>query len=288
MVVQLVHFGEKLLLDYNTFVSIKTMPPENQETNYPAPKKSLRIPIPRGMAVITILLAIALVVSVIIWKPWQANIKASDRTISVTGTATVTATPDQYVFSPSYDFSNGVQQTALSELTSKSTDLVAKLKALGVADSSIKTDSSGYNNGSYYLPVQDNSGTFTYTLDLTITINNASLAQKVQDYLVTTNPTGNVSPSVDFSSAKKIIVQNQARNAAEKNARTQADQSATNLGFKVDKVKSVVDGSLDAYSTRPLYASGVSSGANSATPQLTVQPGQNDLSYSVGVVYYIH
>ena len=264
------------------------MQPTNQETNYQAPKKSLRIPIPSVLAIITILLAIALIVGIVIWKPWESNIKASDRTISVTGTATVTATPDQYVFDPSYDFTSPTQQTALSELSSKSADLVAKLKALGVPDSGIKTNSSGYNDGTYYLPVQSNGTTYTYTLDLTITINNASLAQKVQDYLVTTSPTGDVSPTVDFSPAKKITVQNEARNAAEKNARTQADQSAANLGFKVDQVKSVVDGSLDTYRPGPLYASGVNSGVQSTTPQLTIQPGQNDLNYSVSVVYYIH
>ena len=261
------------------------MPPPDQ-TSLPQPSQGSPRAL-RGLWVVAILLALAIVVIIIIWKPWEPTVKASDRTISVTGTATVTATPDQYVFSPSYDLTSTDQQTANSDLASKSTDIVTKLKALGVSATDIKTNSNGYSNNSYYLPVQKKAGTFTYTLDVTITINDAGLAQKVQDYLVTTNPTGDISPNVDFSPAKKTTVQNNARDKAEKDAHAKADQSAANLGFKVDRVKSVQDGSLDTGYPRAFNDS-ISAGAQAATPQLTVQPGQNDLSYSVSVVYYIH
>jgi len=262
------------------------MPPQDQPA-FPQPSK--RSPkLPGGLWVITILLVLVVVAIIVVWKPWQPNIKASDRTISVTGTATITATPDQYVFSPSYDLTSPSQQTALSDLAAKSTELVTKLKALGVPGTGIKTNSSGYNDNTSNLPVQSQAGTFTYTLDLTVTTNNASLAQKVQDYLVTTSPTGDISPNVDFSPAKKVTVQDNARNQAEKDARAKANQSAANLDFKVDRVKSVTDGSLDTGYPR-LLDSGVSTGAQqAATPQLSVHPGQNDLNYSVSVVYYIH
>src|SRR6266404_5558206 len=93
---------------------------------------------------ISLVLLVALVAAIVLWKPWQANIKASDRTVSVTGTATVKAEPDEYVFSPSYTFTNVDKQTALGEITAKSNDMIAKLKALGVADSQIKNNSTNY------------------------------------------------------------------------------------------------------------------------------------------------
>jgi uncharacterized protein YggE len=262
------------------------MPPQDQHSPPQLHKSTFRVPTSPWVA--TLILVLAIVVIIVIWKPWQPNIKSTDRTISVTGTATITTTPDQYVFSPSYDLTSPDKQTALSNLANKSSDIVNKLKALGVLNTDIKTNSSGYSN-SYYLPVQNKGGSYIYTLDLTITINNARLAQKVQDYLLTTSPTGDISPSVDFSNAKKITVQNEARNLAEKDARSKADQSAANLGFKVDRVKSVIDGSLDTSYPRPMVYGGISAGSQqAATPQLSVQPGQNDLNYSVSVVYYIH
>lgn len=222
---------------------------------------------------------------VFMWKPWEPNIKASERTISVTGSATISATPDEYVFSPTYRFTGATKQAALDELTAKSDDIVKQLKSLGVPSKGIKTNSNGYND--YYYSTSN--GKTTYTLSLTVTVDGAKLAQKVQDHLLTTGPTGTVSPRASFSKAKEQQLENQARNKAEEDARTQADQSAKNLGFKVDTVKSVKDGNLGG--VRPYYGSllqGAAARNESSTPQLDVQPGQNDLSYSVKVVYYIH
>lgn len=231
-------------------------------------------------------LILIVVVMLIVWQPWQPSVKATDRTISVTGTATITAVPDQYIFSPSYTFTNSNKQTALDALTTKSSTIVAKLKQLGVADKDIKTNANGFDNYGYYIPVYQ--GNDTYTLTITVTVQNVSLAQKVQDYLVTTTPSGTITPDVSFSIPKQQALEQQARNVAEQNARSQADQSARNLGFSVAAVKSVVDGSL--YAGGPIMYDGLSAGTNlssSAKSSLAVEPGQNDLSYSVQVIYYI-
>lgn len=260
-----------------------------QDQPLPPPQATKRrISLPGGLLIPVALLVIAIAVMLVMWKPWQPNIKASDRTVSVTGDATLTATPDEYVFSPSYDFTNADKQAALGNLTKKSDAVIAQLKSLGVADSDIKSNSSGYNNGAYYLPVANNGGTYTYTLDLTVTIHTSATAQKVQDYLVTTGPTGDVSPTADFSTAKQQALQGQARDKAEQDARAKADQSAKNLGFKVDQVKSVTDGSLDNGMSPQILNGATDATAQGATPKLSVQPGQNDFTYSVSVVYYIH
>jgi uncharacterized protein YggE len=273
------------------------MQPENQTplnpsvTSSPAPQpqKRRQITLPNLWQLITLILIVVVIVMLFMWRPWQPNIKASERTISVTGDATVSATPDQYEFSPDYRFVATDKQTALNQLTAKSSDIVSHLKSLGVADKDIKTDSNGYGNGSYY-PSSVMNGKTTYDLELTVTVNDSKVAQKVQDYLLTTSPEGEVTPYVSFSTAKQKQLQNQARAKAEQEARAQADQSAKNLGFKVDHVKSVQDGNLGGMNP---YYGGLAVGANSASdtkssPHLDLQPGQNDLSYSVQVVYYIH
>jgi uncharacterized protein YggE len=235
---------------------------------------------------IWLVLLVALVASVMLWKPWQRNIKANDRTITVTGETTLTAVPDQYVFSPSYTFTDADQQTALSALKTQSAAILAKLKALGVADSMIASSSSGYTNG-IYVPVDNGSGQTSYDLSFTITITNKDLAQKIQDYLVTTSPTGDISPTVTFTTATQKSLQDKARNLAEQDAKSKADQSAKNLGFKVEAVKSVQDGNLG--SGLPIIEGALSqSGVAKSAPSLSVQPGENQLSYSVTVVYYIH
>ena len=231
------------------------------------------------------LLIVIIAVMLFLWQPWQPTIRATDRTISVTGNATVTAGPDQYVFSPSYSFSGTDKQQALDQLTAKSNDLVLRLKKLGVADKDIKTNASGYYGYGYYMPMY--AGGDTYTLSVTVTARDAKLAQKVQDYLVTTSPSGAVTPSVSFSTGEQKQLQSQARGIAEQDARSQADQSAKNLGFTIAAVKSVVDGNL--YGGGPIMYNGMASGADLAAPSksLSIEPGQNDLSYTVQVVYYI-
>lgn len=229
-----------------------------------------------------------------LWRPWEPSVRATNRTISVTGNATITATPDEYVFSPEYNFTDSNQQTALSELTAKSNTVVGQLKALGVPNKEIQTNSNGYGGTRLYVApvpvVPDDSSSSSYILNLQITVNNVVLAQKVQNYLLTTNPTGQVSPEAQFSNGLQSSLQNEARQKAEQNARAQAEQSAGDLGFSIGAVKSVDDSNNDGF--MPLAISSGVSSTDAAipsvqSPQLKIQPGQNNLSYSVSVVYYI-
>ena len=219
------------------------------------------------------------------WHPWAAAPSASDRTISVSGTSTVKAEPDEYIFYPSYDVQNADKAAGLKELTAKSEEVVAGLKKVGVADKDLKSNASGYRD--YYFYNEENK-MHTYTLSVTVTVSSRDMAQKVQDYLLTTTPSGSVTPQSTFSDAKQKKLESQGRDAATKEARSKAEQQAKNLGFEVGKVKTVSD-SANAYGgIEPMMAmdSAVQS-SGSATAKLSVQPGENELTYSVQVTYYI-
>jgi uncharacterized protein YggE len=240
---------------------------------------------------ISLALLFVVLIMLALWRPWQAKVSDQSRTITVTGEAQLKTEPDEYLFSPSYDFKEANKDTALKEVTAKQTDVVAGLKKLGVADSAIKADSSGYNYNYYF---DDSSNTYNYTLSLTVTLTDKTLVQKVQDYLVTTSPSGNVSPNAQFSNAKQKSLDNQLRDVATKDARAKADQSAKNLGFEVGAVKSVEDGASSGGSfcrngiVCPLSVATDSAGAEGkATASLPVQAGQNEQNYSVTVVYYV-
>ena len=229
--------------------------------------------------IIIIVLLLVIAGMLVWWKPWHST-NAKDRTIDVTGQATVSATPDEFVFSPTYNFINTDEQQALKDLSAKSDELTQKLKALGVPDSGIATNSSNWA-----IPLEVDAKGSTYTLSLTVTVDNLPLAQKVQDYLLTTSPSGTITPQATFSDSKQHALQNQARDQATKDARAKADQSARNLGFKVGAVKSVDDSA--GFGGGIGFATPLGMGATKAQPSLTIEPGQNKLSYSVTVTYYI-
>lgn len=216
------------------------------------------------------------------WQPW-VDPAAKDRVIKVTGEAKITAVPDEFIFSPSYQFKNADKKIALKQLTKKSNEIVKKLKELGIEDSKIKTNSGGNDYPIYYYP--EKSKNATYTLSLTITAGDREKAQKVQDYLITTNPSGAVSPQANFSDTKRKELESQARDNATKEARGKADQSAKNLGFSVGSVKSVEDGTGFGNPSPIFQGRGVDSAESSS--KLGIQPGENDLTYSVTVTYFV-
>lgn len=245
----------------------------------PAPNK-FNLSLDLRMVVMLLLAVIAGML--LVWKPWDGPTGANARTVEVTGDATVKAEPDEYVFNPRYEYKNTDKAVALAATTKKSSEVVAKLKTLGVEDSQIKTNTGSFDWGyAYDAPTKSN----IYTLQVTVTLGSRQAAQKVQDYLVTTTPIGSVSPQAQFSDAKRKQLESQARDNATKEARSKAEQSAKNLGFKIGKVKSVNDGAGFA---RP-YAIDSKADVQMSAPEvdLAVQPGQNDLNYTVTVVYYL-
>lgn len=239
-----------------------------------------RINLPIDLRVFSLLLLAVIVGMLLIWRPWS-NTEGNGRTIKVTGETTVKAEPDEFIFNPTYQIQNANQAAALAEVTRKTNEVVDGLKKLGVEDSDIKTDASGYD-----FPVYSGRGPeqTTYSSRLTVTADNKEMAQKVQDYLATTVPTGSVSPQATFSKEKRRELENKARDEATKEARTKADQSAENLGFEIGKVKSVEDGAGFG-DVMPFEANAMTDSAS--TRSLAVQPGQNDFNYSVTVTYYL-
>jgi uncharacterized protein YggE len=225
---------------------------------------------------LSVILVLIIVGMIGFWRPWEG---VPNRTIEVSGEAIVKAVPDEFVFYPNYEFTNADKDAALKELAAKSESVVAKLKELGVSDSQIKTNGAG---GYDYTGREPESP--SYTLSLTVTVSNQELAQRVQDYLVTTTPSGAVTPQAQFSRVKQDELERQARDEATKDARAKAEQSARNLGFSLGAVKSVTDGS--GFGGIP-FSTGRGLAEDLAVTKLTIQPGENELTYMVTVVYFV-
>ena len=123
------------------------------------------------------------------WRPWMTPTQ-TDRTVSVTGTASVKAEPDEFLFSPSWEFKNADKTAALAAVTAKSNLVVAGLKKLGVADKDIKNSSNGGYEALNYPTYNVGGDDTAYSLNLSVTVSTRAMAQKVQDFLLTTTPSG--------------------------------------------------------------------------------------------------
>lgn len=235
---------------------------------------------------IIVLLALIIVVMTVLWRPWET--RSDNRTVTVMGTTTMKAVPDEYTFNPSWQFKNSDKALALKEATEKSVSVVAELKKLGVADAKITTNLGGWENYYYY---DSSLGKHTYTLNITVVVATRDLAQKVQDYFVTTEPTGQVTPIAAFSQSKQKKLESEARSAATKEARAKADEMAKNIGFTVGKVKTINDqgsgGSILFAGDKAVSLMAQDSVAGTAEANSVVQPGENQIQYSVEVTYYI-
>lgn len=227
-------------------------------------------------------LVIAIITMLLMWRPWSS---IDDRTIEVSGETTVKAVPDEFIFYPSYQFKNADKTIALADLAKKSDQIVAKLKELGVPEANIKTNTTT-SYGTSFIPEERLNQEEGYSLQLTVTVTAQELAQKVQDYLVTTTPTGSVSPQPAFSDAKQKELESTARDLATKDAKQKADQTASNLGFKLGKVKTIRDG-LGFGAVEPYPARLQIDQQTTSSESLGLHPGENELSYSVTVTYFI-
>ncbi len=218
----------------------------------------------------------------LLWsQPWQQS-SASARKITVVGEASTDTEPDEYLFSP-YFQQSGTNKDALKEsLTKKANAAVTKLKELGVEEKDIKVDASSYD----YWYATDEKDT-PMTVSLQITVRDKDLAQEIQDYLLTLDIEGQLTPSATFSADKRKALEAQLTEEASKDARAKAEAQAKSLGAKLGKVLEV---SQSGDSVMPMYASGmavaedtVSSGATRSS--LEILPGQNEYTQVVSVTY---
>ncbi len=257
------------------------------------------------LRLVCLLLLVALISLSLYTKPWEG--KASARTISVTGQATIEAQPDQFSFQPSYEKKAVTSTDAVSQVSDLGNQVVAKMKELGIEEKQIKTSVSSREN---YEPVgvmipeatsesdvapskisDKASGAkgFTASYQITATTTKKEIATKVQNYLAGTPVLYQVTAEPSFSNdaQKKLLAE--ARQKAIADAKAKAEATATELSVKLGKVISVSEpnqfgGPIMLQGNSGVVAPEVRSDAQTAP---IFQPGSQELSFSVSVVYRI-
>lgn len=239
-----------------------------------------------NLKLVLLALLITNIATLVLWKPWSNTSTA--RKISVTGQATVKSTPDQYVLSPYFEFTNADRTKANAELSAQSSAITAKLKELGVKDEQIKSNTSGYDKYSYTQPT-DNSNN-TLMLSYTITLIDKDTAQKVQDYMLSLKAKGQISPQATFSEERQKQLQAEARTKAIDDAKSNADATAKQFNAKVGKVVTISDGPTMGGGPIPLSTSDMQTmdakvAEANAIGNVPIQVGQDEYRYSVSVEY---
>lgn len=234
---------------------------------------------------VSLLLVAALAVCMFLWKPWVTK-SSTARKITVSGEATIKATPDQYQLGPYFEFT-GDHKKAVTDAATMATQVSAKLKEIGVKDTEIKSSTSSYDK---YMPMPETGATEeNLQLSYTITLTNKDTAQKVQDYFLNTAAKGQISPYPTFSESKQKQLEAEAREKAIDDAKSKASKSAGQIDAKLGKVVTISDGS----SSGGCGSYGLCAGANlsvadsseGSKSSIPVQSGQNEFSSSVQVEY---
>lgn len=221
-----------------------------------------------------------------LWRPWQEQ---RSRTIEVTGQAEVRAEPDQFTFRVTYQEKAETRQEAIKRVTVIGEKTITELRKIGVKESAITTtvaggiDYYGAPSAPEIMPSPPLATTPNATYGITAVVTERALAQKVTDYLSTTNPLYSVTPEYGFSSTKQQQLENEARLLALSDGRKKAEATATTLGAKLGKIQKVSD---------LQWGGGVvpmarSSEDQSTSPSPTVLPGEQTIPFTVVLTYLL-
>jgi len=245
-------------------------------------KSSSKLAVKLDLRLVCLLLLLIIGGMLAAWQPWNDSGKNSSRKITITGQATIKAEPDQYQFSPYYERDTTAEVTALND------QIIKGLNNLGVSDAQIKNNVSKFNKPQFS-PEVPGGDQEKVNLSLTITLPNKDLVQKVQDYLVTTNPNGSITPYPSFSTQQQKELTDRARGQAISDAKQRADKTASGLDARIGKVLEISEvqpgGGVFPYLTGNQSEPSIATDGGAAESSIAVQPGENEFSYSVKVTF---
>ncbi len=196
--------------------------------------------------------------------------------IRTSGDASVSRKPDLALVSAGVQSQQGTAAGAQSDLASKASKLIARIKSLGVSDSDLST--SSYWVGPVYDPSGQSIAGYRASEQLNIKWHNVDTVGKTLDAIVQEGGATNI--GVSFGLADPKSAEAEARSLAIADARSRAQAMASAAGVRLGPVIAISD--LSTSSRPPAgYA------ASSAAPATQVPVGQMDVQVSVEVDFAI-
>ncbi len=200
-----------------------------------------------------------------------------DPGVVTSGDATVSKKPDLALISVGVESKESSASAAQQDLGSKADKLIARGKALGIADKDITT--SGYWVGPNYVAPDATISGYRASETLLLKWHSVDTIGKTLDALVQEGGASQI--SVGFTLADAKAARAEARTLAIADARSRAQAMAAAAGVKLGKVLRISDLSSSGYSSPAFDVKG----AARATTQVPV--GQLDVLVSVEVVFAI-
>lgn len=213
--------------------------------------------------------------------------QAQPRTLSVSGSGTVSLTPDIAYIYIGVHTDDVDLAAAVSKNNTQTQALVDALKNAGIDSKDIQTSNfSVYTNANQSYDKltgqQTGSGTY-YSVDNTVYVTVRDLT-KLGSLLNTAVSSGaNNINSITFDVADKTAAMAEARQKAMQNASNLAAELAKTAGVKVGEIQSIT---YSDNSPMPYYGMG-GGGASAPNASVPIQPGQTQISVTVNVTYFL-
>jgi hypothetical protein len=211
------------------------------------------------------------------------------RTLSVTGSGSVSITPDIAYISIGVQTESDTASKAIDENSSQTQKVIDSLTRKGVAAGDIRTSNfSIYSYSDQYYDDMCEPSCMRYTVDNTVnvTIRDLSIMSELLDSAISAG--ANTIYSISFDLADKQADMAKARDLAVKNVQDQAAELAAAAGVELGEIQSIsyYDNSVYPY-TDYGYGGYGGGGGEAAAIAVPINPGTLNLSASVDIVYFI-
>ncbi|MEK7597095.1 MAG: SIMPL domain-containing protein [Patescibacteria group bacterium] len=172
--------------------------------------------------------------------------------LAVVGEGKVEVTPDTAYINAGITVdkasSVGEAQKKINETNNK---IIDALRGIGIEKADIKTSNYSINPNYKYENNENRVDGYNGSVTIEIKVRNPQLASQVME--TTTTAGANQISGSRFVVDKPELYREEARNAAIKNAKDQAQKIAKDLGIKLGKITNIVESSPDR-SVLPIYA----------------------------------
>jgi uncharacterized protein YggE len=228
----------------------------------------------RWIIALALLLLVASAVSGIAQPRLGQSATAADKTITVTGTGTVSSVPDRATFSFTVETRAKSATSALAQNNDAATAVIAAIKGTGVPASSIQTSQVALMQQSS----QDGSSIIGYIASNTITVKtDLGRSGRLVDAAVNAGATGFGGPMLSRSDDDALYAEALKKAVEASKAKAQAIADAS--GLKLGAVQSVTEGQT---SGPPIPYNAAKGSADSSMP---VEPGTQDIQATATVTY---
>jgi uncharacterized protein YggE len=200
--------------------------------------------------------------------------------VFASGDAKVSTKPDTAFLTVGVDSLKPTAASAQGDLATKAARLIARAKALGIADKDIST--SGYSVSPNYAGSNSTIEGYRASEQISLKWHNVDTAGGAVDALVQSGGATNV--YVGFGLANPKVAQAQARALAIADAKTKAQAMADAAGVRLGQIMRVTD--ISSYGSTPMYG-----GAYAASPAMVaptqIPVGELDVQVTVEVDFSI-